>query len=296
LEACVSGVLRKELANGLVFEFRDTSKIARDFERSVPERPDHVWEPQTTRLALHLAAGARDVVVGGAYFGDQAVPLAHAIAPGGTCHAFEPGAASAALLERNAQLNGLANLRVERRALWSSERTLYLPREDALAGAVEDGDGDSVAATTIDDYLDAAGVDDVQLVLLDLEGGEHEALRGARRRLAAPGAPAVIFEVHRAYVVWSSGLERVPVVADLRALGYDVYAVRDFQSNRVVAGPIELVPLDSAYLDGPPHGFNLVAVKDPHLLQGDAFAIVPGVSPKLLVDGDPALHHPLGGL
>src|SRR4051794_10207528 len=74
------GVVTKELANGLVLDFLYRSKIARDFVLSVPERPEHVWEPQTTKLLLHLAQGARNVVVGGAYFGDQAVLLAAAIA------------------------------------------------------------------------------------------------------------------------------------------------------------------------------------------------------------------------
>ena len=59
------GIVRKELSNGLVFEFRYQSRIARDFVMSVPERPDHVWEPQTTRLLLQLARGAKHVIVGG---------------------------------------------------------------------------------------------------------------------------------------------------------------------------------------------------------------------------------------
>jgi hypothetical protein len=72
-----------------------------------------------------------------------------------------------------------------------------------------------------------------------------------------------------------------------------VLAVRDFQSNRDLRGtPIELVPLESAHLDGPPHGFNLVAVKDPRALEGELFDVVPGVSPKLLLHREPALHHP----
>src|SRR4051812_49729599 len=68
-----AGVVTKSLANGLVLEFLYRSKIARDFVLSAPPAPDHVWEPQTTKLLLHLARGARNVVVGGAYFGDQAV-------------------------------------------------------------------------------------------------------------------------------------------------------------------------------------------------------------------------------
>ena len=60
--------------------------------------------------------------------------------------------------------------------------------------------------------------------------------------------------------------------------------------------PIELVPLDSVYLEGPPHGFNMVAVKDTTVFDGPGYSIVKGVSPKYLRHKDPKLHHPVGGV
>jgi FkbM family methyltransferase len=296
------GVVTKELANGLVLEFLYRSKIARDFVLSVPDRPDHVWEPQTTKLILHLARDARNVVVGGAYFGDQAVPLAHAIAGhGGVCHAFEPDPDQAAMLARNAERNGLANLRVNTLGLWDDDSArLQLVGVDASATSAPATDGSgSVPATRLDTYLDRAGVEEPELIVLDLEGAEHAALRGVRRRLALPPgrAPHLVFEVHRSYVDWSQGLERTEMLRDLADLGYSAYAVRDFQSNHDLPGrPIELVPPETAHLDGPPHGFNVLATKEPALIEDGPFVIAPGVSPKLLAHREPALHHPAGGL
>ena len=295
-----AGVLTKELANGLVIEFLYRSKIARDFVLSEPETPDHVWEPQTTKLVLHLAREARNVVVGGAYFGDQAVPLAHAIAPhGGVCHAFEPDPDQAAMLARNAERNGLGNLRVNMLGLWDDDSArLALIGDDAFATSAAAAGG-SVVATTLDSYLDRAGVEDVGLVVLDIEGAELTALRGAARRLAmAPGrAPHLVFEVHRSYVDWSQGLERTDILRYLTDLGYSAYAVRDFQSNRDLGGrPIELVALETAYLDGVAHGFNVLATKEPALIEAGPFVLSPNTSPKLLAHRDPALHHPVGGL
>ena len=54
--------------------------------------------------------------------------------------------------------------------------------------------------------------------------------------------------------------------------------------------------MDDIYLEGPPHGFNMVAVKDPAIFSGPDYRIVEGVSPKYLRHKDPALHHPVGGL
>jgi FkbM family methyltransferase len=297
-----AGVVTKELANGLVLEFLYRSKIARDFVLSLPETPDHVWEPQTTRLILHLAREAGNVVVGGAYFGDQAVPLAHSIAGhGGVCHAFEPDRHQAAMLARNAERNGLANLSVHMLGLWDDDSAhLRLIGGDASATSAPAADGNgSIPATTLDSYLDRAGVEEPELIVLDLEGAEHAALRGLRRRLALPPgrAPQLVFEVHRSYVDCSEGLERTAILRDLAEVGYSAYAVRDFQSNHDLRGrPIELVPPESAYLEGPPHGFNMLATKEPALIEDGPFVISPGVSPKLLVHGDPALHYPAGGL
>jgi len=290
-----AGTLRKQLSNGLVFEFPYRSKIARDFVMSVPERPDHVWEPQTTRLLVHLGRDAGHALVGGAYFGDQAIPIAHAMRGRGTCHAFEPDADQAAMVARNAALNGLDNVRVHPLGLWSdSAARLAFVGADALAATVAAETG--VAATTIDDYVRDAAIDRLGLVMLDLEGAEFEVLKGAAGTVERD-RPAIVFEIHRAFVDWSDGVERTAIVRFLAARGYTILAVRDFQSNVALPpGPIELVPLDGAYLDGPPHGFNLVALPDVALIADPLFRIVPGVSPKLLFHRDPALHHPTGGL
>jgi hypothetical protein len=59
--------------------------------------------------------------------------------------------------------------------------------------------------------------------------------------------------------------------------------------------PIELIPAHTAYLEGPPHGFNMLAVKNPDSLIADdkMFKVVPGVSPKLLRHRDPKIHAPI---
>ncbi|HVE72407.1 MAG TPA: FkbM family methyltransferase [Thermoanaerobaculia bacterium] len=295
-------VVRKELSNGLVFEFPYRSKIARDFVMSVPEKPDHVWEPQTTKLLLHLSAGASHVVIGGAYFGDQAIPVAHAMRGRGVCHAFEPNREMAAMLSRNAALNALDNVRVHPLALWSDDTSrLAFVGDDAYASTVACGaaaapQDDGVPTTTIDSYAAASGIDRFDLIMLDLEGGELNVLRGAEGQLSRH-APHVVFEVHRSYVDWSHGLHNTDIARWLASFGYTLFAIRDFQSNYDLSGrPVELVPADTAYLEGPPHGLNLLAIKDTSIIENEHFEIVPNVSSKLLLHRDPKLHHPRGGL
>ena len=298
----------KELASGDVFRCLYRSKIARDLVLSPDERPDHVFEPQTTKLVRHLATGCRHLLVGGAYSGDHAVFLARDVAgDGGTCHAFEPNPAQFAMLQYNARALGVTNIVCNRLGLWEDEdTTLRLVGDDACAHAeVVDAaggqDDDGFETVTIDGYGARNGVDSLGMILLDIEGSEFAALRGASGYLAQPQgqAPDIVFEVHRSYVDWSNGLEDTDLLRFLTDFGYHVYAVRDFQSNVPMPGcKVELTPLTETYLEGPPHGFNMLASKDPALFEDDLFRICPGVSPKLLLHKDPALHHPtewLGG-
>ncbi len=293
------GVLRKTLKDGTVFDFLYRSKIAREFVMSPDAAPDHVWEPQTTRLLLRLARDAAHVVIGGAYSGDQAILVARAIAGHrGTCHAFEPNDQQRAMLERNARNNHLTNIAVNATGLWRDERTeLVLVGDDSFAHpeVADGGGGDSFPTESIDGYGMRNGLAHIDLVMLDIEGAEISALEGASRYLAQPPgeAPNVVFEVHRHYVDWSDGLARADIARLMQGFGYTLYAVRDFNSNVAMGDrPVELVPIETVYLDGPPHGFNMLATKDPELVKDSLFRIRPGVSPKLLWHRDPGLHHP----
>ncbi|MBL8771008.1 MAG: FkbM family methyltransferase [Phenylobacterium sp.] len=295
-------VVRKMLSSGVMFEFLYRSKIARDFVMSEPEAPDHAWEPMTSRILVNLAKGAKDVVIGGAYFGDHAVLIAREIAGnGGVVHAFEPNTQQRGMLMKNAELNGLSNIRPRPEGLWHDSTTnLKLVGYDSFANAeVAQAGDDTFRTVTIADYLAAAGVDRLDLIVLDIEGAELGALKGAASFLAQPAgqAPAILFEVHRHYVDWSNGLANTEIAKLLTGHGYTLYGLRDFNSNYDLAGkPIELIPMDDIYLEGPPHGFNMVAVKDPKVFDAPGYSIVKGVSPKYLRHKDPKLHHPLGGL
>ena len=296
-------ILRKQLSNGTVFEYLYRSKIAREFTMSFPECPDHVWEPQTTKLLVHFARGATTVVVGGAYFGDHAILIARELLrSGGTVHAFEPNPDQRKMLERNASLNGLSNVVANAEGLWNLHRAqLALAGFDAFACTVDSQEGavGSFQTVRIDEYLSERGAPPPQLIMIDSEGAEFRALQGAERFLRLPvgKAPYLVFEIHSLYVDWSRGLANTDIVAWLEGLGYEVYAVRDFMANFAMTDqPVELVPCRTVYLEGPPHGFNMVAIKDKHLLDSPFFRIVPSVSPKLLLGRDPKLHLPLGGL
>lgn len=288
------------LSNGLVFECPYRSRIARDLALRRVEEPDHIFEPQTTKLLLRLARDAKHVLIGGAYAGDHTIMVAREIAPwGGTVHAFEPNPELFAMLLANLERNGVKNVRANPLALWSrSDESLRLSGTDAW-GRVEvgaAGSDSSLRSITIDDYGKRAAIDAFEVIMLDIEGAEFEALRGASFYLSRPPqtAPNLIYEINRGYVDWTPGLPNTDFVRFLTGFGYTSYGVRDYQDNVALGDlPVELVPLDDIYLEGPPHGFNLLGVKQTTILADPAFRLTPGVSPKYLQHRDPRFHAPL---
>jgi FkbM family methyltransferase len=287
---------RVVLENGLIFEVSPDSRIEKALLLSSVAHPDHIWEPQTTKLLTTLATGAANVIVGGAYIGDQVLLISRAMP--GVVHAFEPMAHAFDRLLRHLSINKIENVVAHRLALWSSSNVdLRLEGHLALASSLpvdetRNGDAEISKSVSIDDYVRSRQLTSVELIMLDLEGGEEQALLGASATIARD-SPNVVFEIHRNFVDWTAGLEKTSVVRSLAAHGYDLYAVRDFHNNYPTAGfPIELIPITQVYLDGPPHGFNVLATRDHDLVSRLGLKIVKNVSPKLLLEKDPELHFP----
>lgn len=277
----------KELDNGTKISFVYNSKIAREFLLSQPTVPNHVWEPQTTKLLLHFSEKAANVIIAGAYFGDQAIPVARLIKDTGICHTFEPNKNNSDLILENARLNGLTNIVINNLALWNkSNQKLVFEGEDALASTViATKENENVLHTiTIDDYVKQNITGTINLLMIDVEGSEIKVLEGARNMLAKH-KPVVVFETHSLYNDWSRGLQNSDSVKLLTELGYEIFAVREFHQNiNTGSMPVELLPLDRTYCETPPHhGFNLLAVPAHHFIENGLFKIVYDLSPKLIL-------------
>jgi FkbM family methyltransferase len=294
--------LKKRLCSGIDFHFYYRSKIARDFVMSQTKEPDHVWEPQTTKLLLHFGQRARQVIIGGAYSGDQAILLSHQMMKtGGLCHCFEPNKDQMSMLKFNSQVNGIDNIIFNQIGLWEDDDVeLVLVGEDSFAHpeiAQSTNDPNAFTTISINSYGKQRSINKIDIIMLDVEGAELSVLKGADDFLSQPSdeAPCLIFEIHRNYVNWSSGLNNTGIVQFVQSHGYSVFSIRDYQSNVPMTGQkIELIRPEDTYLEGPPHGFNMLAVKNIEMLDHKMFHFCKNVSPKLLFHRDPILHQPQG--
>lgn len=287
------------LKDGIKFKFTYKSKIMRDFLLRRDPEPDHFWEPQTTKLLKLLCSTSKSAVVGGAYIGDQVVYIGKSLQQNdGICYAFEPNRDSYNLLQTNCSLNNLTNVVSIQKGLWYQKKNLTFVGEDSHASSAEANKDSTYTfeATSINSYCEENNVNSIDLIMLDLEGGELNVLKGATNFLKkdSNSAPIVIFEIHKSYVDWSNGLEKTDIGVFLMEHGYHLFAIRDFQSNYpMVNKKIELIPAQSVILDGPSHGFNMIALKNLELLNNQNIQILQNLSPKLLLHRDKKIHYPL---
>lgn len=293
----------KSTSEGIQYKFPVGvgSKVSREFLLSTPSIPQYAWEPQTTKLLLHLAQNAKNVIVGGAYFGDQTIPIAKFIEKNkGVVHAFDLNEMQSTTLKENAKLNNLSNINSILKGLWNDSSThLSLSETDDLAFATPSTSSLITNTITIDEFVNEKNIPFIDLIMLDIEGSEYNVLLGAENQLSRPlnERPNIIFEIHNSYVNWDNGLENTEIVKYLKSFGYTMYSIRDFQGNYDLSNKkIELIPLQTTFLEGPKHGFNIVAVTNPEILLGDKFRFCDHVSPKYIKHKSAELHHPLDGL
>lgn len=290
-----------ELANNLRFEYVYTSTIAKEILLREHENPSHAWEPMTTKaieLVLDNRPGA--ALIGGAYFGDHALIAARQLKCQGNTSpvlCIEPNTKQGELLIKNATINNLQDLVIlNKDVLWDQPGCRFNLNDQDSHASVKPDQNSSYTSNTIDNIVASHSIECLSLLMLDIEGSEEKALKGATSILEQPAndAPVVIVEVHKSYVNWDNGLLKTEIVKFLLRHGYDVYALRDCQSNwELSLKTPEIIPLDKVYLDGPPHGFNLIASKVNNFFDDLGFKRVSNVSPKYLRHRDPSLHLPL---
>ncbi len=183
---------------------------------------------EATFVALLKSSIGTDmtVVEAGAHMGYVTLQAARAVGPNGRVFAFEANPRAVPLIERNLVLNGL-----EARATVVPLALADVPGRHAffLSGggdtsSLHEPDGASerieVTVTALDDWLDPTVRVDV--VKLDIEGGEVAALRGMRETLARAGPDLVVFAECHPSMLERSGSSADELIETLHGIGLDV--------------------------------------------------------------------------
>jgi FkbM family methyltransferase len=164
---------------------------------------DHDWPvpPEVAALAgSRLKPGAR-VFDLGAHQAVVALMLSRLVGEKGEVFALEAERHNFEVADRNRALNAAGNLTVLHAAAAAEPGELSFT--GGLNGNVlEGGGGVRVTACSVDSLAERYGAPDV--VFIDVEGFEHEVLRGAERTLSA-GRTDFFVEVHVGYGLESLG-------------------------------------------------------------------------------------------
>lgn len=132
--------------------------------------------------------GKGDVVLDlGANLGTSAILLSDLVGVGGRVYSFEPVFND--LLERNVRANGLGNVEVVPVAVGPRVGEVRFRVTDFGLDSRQQRDGHDtrgriVPMTTVDAFVDERGIDRVDFIKLDVEGGEEGALRGATETIS----------------------------------------------------------------------------------------------------------------
>jgi FkbM family methyltransferase len=150
----------------------------------------NTYEPWVQRKLGEVIRPGHLVFDVGAYIGTYAL-LMRRLAPNCRVVAFEPDPRNRSRLEENLALNGADDVVVLADAVGAEEATVNFTSA-GMHGYIGEGD-DQVRTTTLDSLVLAYGTPDV--VIMDIQGAEVEALQGARELLQA-GKTTWLVELH----------------------------------------------------------------------------------------------------
>ena len=181
-------------------------------------------------LWRHLVQRGAYVIDVGAHLGTYSLPAASA---GAQVLAVEASPANAALLGLAAKYNSFANLHVVHAAAAAQAGSVEFAGEGpyghrALTGelgnSTEGEPGLKVAAVALDDAIQVRGWDHVDLVKLDIEGSELEALAGAEQLLTRDDAPLLLIEAN-GHMLHQYGYVPGDILAALEHHGYRCHQI-----------------------------------------------------------------------
>ena len=163
------------------------------------------FEPLETRFCIAAAKPGGVVVDIGANIGYYTLLFAKHVGPSGRVVAFEPDQDNFRLLSANVSLNAYANVTVVQSAVSDTDEPLELYRNESNHmdhRTYDPGEGweaVSVPSVRLDDYF-AANSRGIDLIKMDIQGGEPRALAGMTRLLTENPAIVLVTEL------WPYGL------------------------------------------------------------------------------------------
>ncbi|HTI69014.1 MAG TPA: FkbM family methyltransferase [Candidatus Limnocylindria bacterium] len=215
-------------------------------------RDQGCFEPETTAALKELVAPGMTIVDVGANIGAHALPFAVRVGASGKVHAFEPMWPAYRKLLANAALNALPNLALHKMVVGNKNdvMTASFTNTWRVDGVDVPAKPETVAVRRLDDLLPELGVTRVDLIKIDVDGFEFQALKGAEKLLRQQH-PILVLELG-IYTLERVGDSARDMLAFLEDCGYAFWIDSDL-SKRIESREELLARIPAGY-----HTINIV--------------------------------------
>ncbi len=197
---------------------------------------------------IEACRGRRCVLDVGAHIGLVTLPMSRVVAPGGCVYAFEPAATNRRFLREHLALNGIENVVVIESLVGQENRdaVAFFERCEAtgMNSVVSMKDHDVYHEThrpqiTLDDFCRSGGLAP-EVIKMDIEGAELDALKGSRETLERC-RPLLFLSVHPAHLKQlgqsCEELARLIDELDYDCLDIDGHPVEGFRRDEYILAP-----------------------------------------------------------
>ncbi len=239
------------------------------------DRVRFLWEPQTTKVALHFMKNSENTVVAGSHIGYINLELLQALPNSGKIFTFEPAAYLFERSKENIALNSAEHkIKLFHEALSDKDGLVQIYVEDLRTSIVPYSAAhnvnhrvEEVPATTLARLKDRENISRIDFLFLDVEGFEYQVLTGAKD-IIQQDRPTIIFEVSEK-ILKATKITSDMIYNFLGSLGYVLYVIEDnYELNNVSSWdkkPVHLVPVKNwsektSYI-------NVLAVVDPKMVE-----------------------------
>ncbi len=164
----------------------------------------------------------------GANIGAITIPMARLVGPQGKVVAFEPNPPIAERLNQNVSGNSFSHVRIESCALSDEPGNLVMAtasphhENQGMSSLVEFSHGDltssvTVPVRTLDEYVAAEGIQQIDFIKVDIQGAEPQFLKGAAQTIRR-FQPTIVMELAASSLA-DSNTTAADIVRQLNELG-----------------------------------------------------------------------------
>jgi FkbM family methyltransferase len=234
------------LSNGALFEYPLDSTLGNLLS------VDNFESVELDFVVKSLSPG--DVLLDvGANGGLYSVLASKQVGPLGHIYAFEPGIRELSLFRRNIKINSCENITIVSKAVSNqSGTTQFAISHDGAMNSLKQTDHpmqkfkewQTVEMTTLDTFIEDAGIDKVDFIKIDVEGAENLAFEGAKKLLSSDNKMTILFEACDANSE-SFGYSARDLLTSIKSMGFYIYyldrkgqLIEVLESNPDVGGKI----------------------------------------------------------